>query len=113
MEFLKAHHVKVVAATSERIVKTLDDSNTKQVTFHFVQFREFLRRRKMAEKHILLTGYSTVSSRLDSNRSNGHHDSAKRCMVNNKNATWEIQEIPSEFEGLHLNSAYTTSETVF
>ena len=25
----------------ERIVKTLDDNNTKQVTFHFVQFREF------------------------------------------------------------------------
>lgn len=41
VEFLKAHNVKVVAATSERIVKTLDDSNTKQVTFHFVQFREF------------------------------------------------------------------------
>ena len=67
----------------------------------------------MAEKHILLTGYSTVSARLVSNRSNGNHDSAKKCMVNNKNAAWEIQEIPSEFEGLHLNSAYTTSETVF
>ena len=41
VEFLKACNVKVVAPTSERIVKILDGSNTKQVTFHFVQFREF------------------------------------------------------------------------
>ena len=39
--FLKSHQIKVVAATSERIVKTLEDGKTKQVEFSFVQFREF------------------------------------------------------------------------
>lgn len=41
VDLLKKHGVKVVAATSERIVKTLDDGKTKQVEFTFVQFREF------------------------------------------------------------------------
>lgn len=41
VELLKKHGVKVVAATSERIVNTLDDGKTKQVVFNFVQFREF------------------------------------------------------------------------
>ena len=41
VDFLKKHQIKVVAATSERLVKTLDDGKTKQVEFNFVQFREF------------------------------------------------------------------------
>lgn len=41
VKLLKKHGVKVVAATSERIVNTLDDGKTKQVVFNFVQFREF------------------------------------------------------------------------
>lgn len=41
VEFLKKHQIKAVAATSERLVKTLDDGKTKQVVFNFVQFREF------------------------------------------------------------------------
>lgn len=41
VEYLKKHQVKVVAATSERIVNTLEDGKTKQVVFNFVQFREF------------------------------------------------------------------------
>ena len=41
VKLLKKYGVKVVAATSERIVNTLDDGKTKQVVFNFVQFREF------------------------------------------------------------------------
>ena len=41
VEFLKERQIRVVAATSDRIVNTLDDGKTKQVTFNFVQFREF------------------------------------------------------------------------
>ena len=41
VDFLKKHHIKAVAATSERLVKTLEDGKTKQVEFNFVQFREF------------------------------------------------------------------------
>lgn len=41
VDFLKKHQIKVVAATSERLVKTLEDGKTKQVEFNFVQFREF------------------------------------------------------------------------
>lgn len=41
VRFLKAHQIQVVAATSDRIVNILDDGKTKQVTFQFVQFREF------------------------------------------------------------------------
>lgn len=41
VEFLKERQIRVVAATSDRIVNTLDDGKTKQVTFNFVQFRDF------------------------------------------------------------------------
>lgn len=41
VNFIKTHHIPVVAATSERIVRTLDAGKTKEVEFNFVQFREF------------------------------------------------------------------------
>lgn len=68
----------------------------------------------MAERHILLTAYSVITSRAkETQKTDTKTQENMKLLSDNRMLSWELAVENTDYESLYLNSAYTTAESAF